>query len=493
MMTSRYLDPPVIENYTNSGSSSGFSTRADHDWSDTDRTRIYFHHRQTGFLVPNELLQQAAGQRQDRTAKETMAHLSHQHVFSPRVLGGLRVMARDTAAALWSNPLSTPIAPAQDRGFREVYSTADVSATLGNHEFKAGVEAIFGSIHEDFSYRITAYRLNGVRIFDREAPQTFHFQDRRQSREQSAFVQDRWRIGNLTVSAGVRFDHYRLVADATAWSPRLGIAYHVQPAGLVLRASYDRTFETPAVENILLSSSDQVQSLGGEGVFLPLQPSRGNFYEAGFSKTLGRFVRLDGTWYKRLIDNFADDGVLFNTGVSFPITFSRGEIQGYEAKLDIPRLGNFSGFVSYANMTGRGYGPVTGGLFLGDDVDELLETGTFPITQDQRNTLRARGRYQVHPRLWTAVTVSDPEFLESQLGRRVLDRVDLERGRVRPSSSIDFSVGFDLLRKENQNVRLIGDVLNLTNRLNVINFSGLFSGTAIEPARSYYLRLQVSF
>jgi hypothetical protein len=36
-------------------------------------------------------------------------------------------------------------------------------------------------------------------------------------------------------------------------------------------------------------------------------------------------------------------------------------------------------------------------------------------------------------------------------------------------------------------------VENLNNRLNVIDFGGLFSGNAIGPPRSYFLRLAATF
>ena len=36
-------------------------------------------------------------------------------------------------------------------------------------------------------------------------------------------------------------------------------------------------------------------------------------------------------------------------------------------------------------------------------------------------------------------------------------------------------------------------VVNLTNRLNVINFAGLFSGTAFAPPRTFGVRAQVEF
>jgi hypothetical protein len=40
---------------------------------------------------------------------------------------------------------------------------------------------------------------------------------------------------------------------------------------------------------------------------------------------------------------------------------------------------------------------------------------------------------------------------------------------------------------------LQADIQNLNNRLNVLDFGGLFSGNAIAPPRSYALRLQTSF
>src|SRR5262249_16333211 len=150
----------------------------------------------------------------------------------------------------------------------------------------------------------------------------------------------------------LRFDHYRLAANQTDWSPRLGAAYEIPKAGLVLRGSYDRVFQIPAMENILLASSDQVRNLGGHGAFLPLNPSPGDFVGAGFSKSLSRHVRVDGNWYRRSFENFPDDSLLLNTGISFPIAFSKATVRGFETRIDVRALGPFSGQISYSNMNG---------------------------------------------------------------------------------------------------------------------------------------------
>ncbi len=507
MTTDRYLDPPVLENYTNYGSGGGGSARFDRDWSSTDSTRFYVHSTRTGFLVPNELLQQAAGQRQDRTAGETMGQLSHTHQFSPHVLIQVRGMVRDTTARLWGNALSTPILPNQDRGFREGYTGGSVSISQGSHDLKFGADALFSSIYENFGYRILTRQIDGIPIFDSNIPLNFQFQQTGQGREQAAFAQDTWHRGGLTVSAGLRFDHYRLIADESAWSPRLGIAYNIPRAGLVLRASYDRIFQGPSIENVLLASANLVDQLGGEGAFIPLRPSRGNFTEAGFSKGLTRRLRFDGTWYYRRVDNFADDSLLLNTGVSFPIAFQQARIHGYEAKIEVPRWGVFSGSLSYSNMVGTGFLPVAGGLFLGDDAAALVSgQGSFPITQDQRNTFRARVRIQPQHRVWFAFSSlynsglpfeiegpSNTDFIRQQYGPEILAKVNFERGRVRPSASLDASVGVSLLEADRKTVRVQADVLNLADRLNLINFAGALSGTAIEPGRNFAVRVNFGF
>jgi outer membrane receptor for Fe3+-dicitrate len=68
--------------------------------------------------------------------------------------------------------------------------------------------------------------------------------------------------------------------------------------------------------------------------------------------------------------------------------------------------------------------------------------------------------------------------------------VNLARGRVRPSLSVDASVGADVWKKDNVAIRVQADVKNLNNRINLTNFAGLFSGTALAPPRSNAARLE---
>ena len=505
-LTDRYLDPPVQANFTNHGSSTSFTATAEHDFSDSDRMRISASHRETWFEVPNELLQETAGQRQDRTSAESEGQVSYQHVFSPSLLGAIRGMVRDVAADLWSNALATPIAASQDRGFREGYLNGSLSGHHGRHEWKTGFEASFASVHESFGYDITAYNINGVPIFDPNTPPSFRFRGRAQDREQSAYIQDRIRLGNFTASVGLRFDHYRLLVDESAFSPRLGLSWSLPRIGLALHTSYDRAFGTPAFENILVSADPAIRSVNNSAIYLPLKPSRSNYYEAGFTQAIASRIRLETNFFRRDVSNFPDDDLLLNTGVSFPIAFHGARIEGVEVKLDVPRWGPFSGFIGWSNMIGTGQLPIAGGLFLEDNAQQLLTaTDRFPVSQDQRNTARAAIRYQLSSRLWTSWSASyssglpvesldqDLSFLTSQYGAAVVAQVNFDRGRVRPSFGLDASFGADLWKQDKRSVSVQFDVLNLTDRLNVINFAGLLSGTALAPPRHYGIRLRTEF
>jgi hypothetical protein len=500
-VTDRFLNPPVVQNYTNHATTGDFSARYERDFSESDRLGLVVRHGLSRFEVPNEQLQQAAGQREDRTNLESMGILSYQHIFTPNVLGDLRLMVRDDSDTLTSNPFSTPIIAFQDRGFREEYFKGTISAHHGRHEWKAGVEADFTSIQERFSDVIT-----DPTQFGPGTPGSFAFAGDGRDLEQSGFVQDLIRLGNWTASVGLRWDHYQLLVNQNAVSPRLGIARYVPAADLVLHASYDRVFQTPAFENILLSSSPDVIALNPNVLRLPVKPSLGNYYETGLTKGFAGRVKLDAKYFRRNAGNFADDDQLLNTGVSFPIAFRKSSIYGAEGKIEFPHLGNMSGFISYSYMVGSTYLPVTGGLFLGDDAANALirTSGRFWDTQDQRNTARTRFRYVFTPRLWGALGAEYGSGLPvafqgtidqatAQYGVQIVDRVNFARNRVKPSFSLDGSLGTEIWKHDALTVRVQADATNLTNRLNVIDFAGLFSGNAVAPSRSFAVRLETSF
>ncbi|HEY6466598.1 MAG TPA: TonB-dependent receptor, partial [Candidatus Acidoferrales bacterium] len=349
---------------------------------------------------------------------------------------------------------------------------------------------------------------------DDDGPCTFQFIGNRPDLEQSAFIQDLYHAGNWTINAGLRWDHYQLLLNRQAVDPRFAISRYFPSAGIVVHFSYDRVFQTPSSENILYSSSPEVTALSSDFLRLPVEPSEGNYYEVGLTKVFGGKLRFDGNYFRRLVNNYADDDQIDNTTISFPIAFQKATVYGAEGKLELEPFHRFSGYLSYSYEVGNAWNPVTGGLFLGDDADAAAQdlSGHFPDSQDQRNTVRGRLRFQVAPRLWVAGGIQydtglpfdfqcqDGESLgdcisgvAAQYGQDVVNRINFDRGRILPSFQVNASVGADLYKSERFNVRFQADGENLNNVLDVIDFGGLFSGNAIGPSRSFALRLSTDF
>ncbi|MDQ1389754.1 MAG: hypothetical protein QOF56_3208 [Acidobacteriaceae bacterium] len=514
-MTARYLNPVVPENYTNRGTTGAFSLNYDRDFTSHDRLTLGVRHELSRYEIPNQQLQQfpqlqdppgTVAQLQTAGNFETIGIASYQHIFSPNVLANIHGMVRDNSADLNSNNGAWPIAAFLHNDFKEGYVKAAISIHRGGHEWKAGVETDNLFLHENFSDVITASPSDPNYPFDPGTPTRFAFTGNRPDLEQSAFLQDLIRLGKWTVNAGFRWDHYQLIVNQNAVSPRLSVARYFPTANLIVHASYDRVFQTPSFENILLASSSSVISLNPSVLRVPVEPSHGNYLEAGATKSfLGQF-RFDANYFRRYVNNFADDDQILNTAVSFPIAFRKAVIYGGEGKLELPHWNRFSGFLSYSYIVGNVWFPVTGGLFLGDDAVNASNqlTGHFPGSQDQRHTARARIRYQLTSRLWFAggaeygsglpfEFTGTPDQALTQYGQQMVNRVNFADGRIRSSLSINLSAGADLYKKETRSLRLQADIENLNNRLNVLDFAGLFSGSAIAPPRSYFLRLAATF
>ncbi len=514
-MTARYLNPVVPENYTNRGTTGSFALSYEREINPKDRLTLSVRHELSRYEIPNQLLQQfpqlqnppgTTSQLQTAGNFETMGIASYQHIFSPDVLTSIRAMVRDNSADLNSNDGSWPIAAFLHNHFKEGYFNAAVSVHHGRQEWKSGFESDNLFLHEDFSDFITANPADPNYPFDPGTPAAFAFTGSRPDVEQSAYIQDLIHLGNWTINAGLRWDHYQLVVNQNAVSPRFSVGRYFPASNLIVHASYDRVFQTPSFENILLASSPNVVVLNPNVLRRPIEPSHGNYFEVGASKSFLSQFRLDANYFRRYVNNFADDDQILNTAVSFPIAFRKAIVYGAEGKLELPHWNRFSGFLSYSYIVGNVWFPVTGGLFLGDDAGAANTqlTGHFPDSQDQRHTVRARIRYQLTSRLWFAAGAEYGsglpfEFTGSHdqavaaFGQQVVDRVNFNDGRIKPTLSVDLSAGAQLYKKEKRSIHLQADAQNLNNRLNVLDFAGLFSAAAIAPPRSYYLRLAATF
>jgi hypothetical protein len=539
--TDHYLNTPSPEDYTNNGTIGDFALNFQRQFTPKDHLTMTLDHDLNRYAIPNELVQQngayvpnglnsdgctgpdpaadncvyiPGGQLQTADNFETLGSISYEHIFSPNTMGALRGMARDTSLDYYSNPASWPVNVTQHNSFKEIFFNGDITADRAHQEWKAGVQSDNKFLHENLSYLIPDCADPSdpqcpfnVGVLD-VAATSFAFTGNRPDLEEAAYVQDAIQLGNWSIDAGLRWDHYQLVVNQDAVSPRVAIARYFPSVRVKVHGSYDHIFQTPSFENIILSSSPQAQALDTSVpiVQLPVQPARGNYYELGATTALFGKLRMDANMYRRDTNNYADDSQIFSTGISFPIAFRKAVIYGAEGKLEVEKWGKFSGFASYSYMVGNAWFPVTGGLFLGGDAIDATSqlTGYSPDSQDQRNTVRDRILYHVTPRIWFALGSDYNTGLPfqanqtvqqdvSEYGQAVVNHLNFNRGRIHPYVTQNASVSADLYRREKASVRLQADGDDLSNRMQVLDFGGLFSGNAIGPARQITLRLVATF
>lgn len=520
--TDRFLDPPAIENFHNNGRAIKTFFKLDYTPSDKNLFRFNFFFNNQRFDVPNLPDQQAEGQDQRRRSNDNLESFAWEHIFSPSLVSYFAAYQRYNEAKLRSNEETGPVFAEQSRH----HSTYGVLGSLtwhkSRHTVKTGFEYARFPVTESFTVSITD--LN--ELLDKQPdlpeavrgfvfPNAFFFNQHRSGYEGSFYAQDHINATrNLTFDLGVRFDGYHFLVDRNYWSPRLGMAYRIEKTKTVLRAAYNRFLQTPALENLLLSSSEEARIFspageegGVEGA--PVQPSREWQVDTGFQQQLGRYLRLDADFYYRRLKNPPEITNFLETGLIFPATLDHSRSKGIEARLDLARVGGFSGFASYTNLHIYGFSPITGGLFLGEAVDiSMRPAGSrINIEEDQRNTLVFQMMYDKLPgEFWAAFggrhdsgfavelepDASKEEFA-MEFPEKILDRVNFDRGFIKPHTVFDFSIGRDF--RLNEHVSLSGqfNIQNLADRFYLITFESVFSGTTVGRPRNYSGKLSFNF
>ena len=521
----RYLDPPTLDNFHNFGRTGKAFFRLDYQFDANNTLRGVFNFGGSNFEVPNRFEQELAGQDQRQRLRDNSQNVSFQHIFSPNTLAQFSFFHRQNNAKLISNTLSTPVVANQDRTLQNYGGIGSLSMTRGSHNIKFGGQFTITPVDEHFSFYPTEQFpdlvdeqgnvfANPINNFNAANP--FVFDQSKTGRTLSAYAQDRFTVfKNLTLDLGVRYDNYKLLIHEQEVSPRLAVAYFIPKTQTTLRASYNRLFQPPPAENLLLASSSAAAALSpiavlqGITTVQPILPDKQNAFEVGAQQLLSKLFRLNLTVYQKRIKNFSDKDQFFETGVIFPIAISSGRVTGEEVRLESTDIHGFHTFVSYANARAFGVTPITGGLFLGEDPQDLFLQGfKFANDHDQRNEAQFQVSYNHRPsgiyasfsgRYDSGVpTDVEPgttlsQFVAQGFDPRLYNEIDFQRGRVRPRTVLDFSVGADLMQKERVSMNLQFDVQNLTNELFLYNFQSVFSGTHVGYPRLFSGRLSIRF
>src|SRR4029079_18680699 len=254
-----------------------------------------------------------------------------------------------------------------------------LSLTRGNHNIKLGGQLTITPLKEHFSFypTVTFDDLtdengnvfpNPINGFSSANP--FLFAGKKTGRTLSTYVQDRFTVfKNFTLDAGVRYDNYRLLISEQALSPRIGVAYYIPRTQTTLHASYNRLFQPPPAENLLLASSLEAAAISPVAVLQetattkPILPDKENSFEVGLQQLVSQYFRVGVTLYQKRIKNFSDKDQFFETGVIFPIAVSSGRVTGEELRFETTDLRGFHGSLSFANAHAYGVTPISGGLF----------------------------------------------------------------------------------------------------------------------------------
>jgi outer membrane receptor protein involved in Fe transport len=296
-----------------------------------------------------------------------------------------------------------------------------------------------------------------------------------------------------------------MLAAESQWSPRLGVAYHIPDSNTIVRGSVDRFFQPPQAENLLLGSSEEARELspfaGETGGGADVEPERQWATELGVNQTFAHGVRLDVSYWRRRVTNVGDPNVLFGTTIVIPNAIARGKADGVDVRLELPRRRGTSGYLSYTNARVVQYGPVTGGLFLEEEVIEIADGTSFTPDHDQRHVAAFGASYDHAP---TGAWVSfggryesgtplevDEDEIDELMARPGADLVNFETGRVRPRLLFDVMAGTRLFRSGGNEFNVRAALLNLTGEAFAYNFGNPFSGTHFGPGRTFQVGVQV--
>jgi hypothetical protein len=520
LRTNRFLDQVTLDNLHNAGHATRGFGRVDVRLDDRTQLRAHVMGGSSRFELANLRSQQAAGQDQRQALNDLSAWTSVVRTLDAASTLEATAGYRTTTAVLHDSPGDTPVTAAQDRRLSTVTANARYARSFGAHLVRAGADVQRFPVHERFAMALTSPSFNvpgsdrfneALLPYDLTRGGThFLFEDRRTGHQASAFVQSTLALGAVSINAGIRYDEYRFLVDGRQLQPRVGVAYKVPGRDLVLRASYNRNYQTPPNENLLLSNSEAASRLAPAsvrealgGAYRPIQPERQDVYEVGAQLAAGRRITIDGSAYHKRSRDQQDNNNFFDTGIIFPTTLQRIAVTGVEARLTLLPVHGLSG--SLSATTGRAIStpPFTGGLFLGQDAVDLLSAGPFAIDHDQR--LGVHGLVTLDPSgpLWLSGSVrydsglvsnpSDPVRVAADPDYRDLlpyVNLALDTPRVRPRTIVDTAAGVDFADARGRKTWAAQiQISNLFDRTALYNFQSVFVGTRLVQPRTVSLRL----
>jgi hypothetical protein len=333
--SSRFLDPVHPDNLHNTGGVAGASLRALAAPTSTSQVTLNVRAGRSRFDVPHAEPAELAGQDQrQRTTQSSQSLALRQSVGAAGL--SLAGYHRRIDAQLDGSAADTPVTADSSRRHDRLGLLGSATVTPGRHTLTIGGEVSRVAITEDFRFAVTAPDADD--LSDAAAAFTparpFVFAGDVARPQWSAYASDRFALGTMLIDAGLRVDHTELLVPTTAWSPRVGLALTPFSSDTTLRASFNRFFQPPQAEHLLLSSSEAARALSpfvddddGDGGGAELLPERQTAWELGWEQRIGR-VTLDIAGWRRTVENYTDPNVFFGTTIVFPNSVAKGTARG---------------------------------------------------------------------------------------------------------------------------------------------------------------------
>lgn len=523
LKTNRYLDSVSLDNLHNGGNSERAYTRVDYQASPRDILRASVMSGRSSFQLANLRSQHANGQDQRQSMEDLSASAGWIRTLDARSTFEAQTSFRNAFARLFPSAGDTPVTAHQARRLATWNFGARYNRVSGRHIVRGGVDYQRFPMRENFSFAITDAAFNNPAspgYLDTLTPHDltrggdwFRFGARGVGSMSTGWVQDQIRAGRFQFTLGLRYDYYRFLARGAQWQPRVGMSYHLKETGTVLRASYNRTYQTPPNENLLLSNSRDAAQLAPEAVrkafgggVIVIRPERQNVFEVGLQQALGKQVGVTATYYHKNATDLQDNDNFLNTGIIFPTTLASSRINGAEGRVNFFPGRRFSATLSATHARVVVNPPFTGGLFLGSAAIDSLSAGPFIIDHDQKLSLATNAVYNVTRSLWLSTIVRYDSGLVSNPSNPDVVRMDPDYAdqlpyvnlasdtpRVKPRTVVDLAAGYTRSVEGQRKWEAVFQVSNVSNVTALYNFQSIFVGTRVVSPRAASVRLRWFF
>jgi hypothetical protein len=318
----------------------------------------------------------------------------------------------------------------------------------------------------------------------------------------------------------------------------------LKPTKTVIRGGYSHTVETPTNENLVVSSSTGSGGLAsnlfkGTAEQRPIALGSRNQYDAGIQQSLGKWVLVDVSYFRKYTRNAFDFDALFSSPITFPIGWRQSKLDGIAARVSTIDIHGLRVYATMGHANARFFGPENGGIIFNSnltigayrqDHDQVYQqnvnlyyqrvkngwwTGftwrydsglvvgavnnladALALTADQQSTI---GLYCGDEQATLSYRITACNSRSYGAGRiKILapgtENDDHNPPRTKSRHILNLSVGTDdLFHTERIRTMVRFTVVNLTNKAALYNFLSPFSGTHWVEPRSYQAQLGWAF